>query len=107
MSIEKAAKNDITGDALVSKPAGQRFDNNFDEINWSETLDPNQSTKLPASKPIEKIMSWTATVEQDKDGEYFIKFPDGLCDQMGWAVGDSLVWYNQNNGSWTLKKKTD
>ena len=68
MSIEKAAKNDITGDALVSKPTGQKFDNNFDEIDWSETLDPNQSTKLPASKPIEKIMSWTATVEQDKDG---------------------------------------
>ena len=65
MSIEKAAKNDITGDALVSKPTGRKFDNNFDGIDWSETLDPNQPTKLPASQPKEKIMSWTATVEEN------------------------------------------
>ena len=32
MSIEKAARNDITGDALVSKPTGRKFDNNFDGI---------------------------------------------------------------------------
>ena len=107
MSIEKAARNDITGDALVSRPTGQKFDNNFDIIDWSETLDTKQSIKSTASQPKEKIMSWTATVEENTDGEYFIKFPDGLCDQMGWAVGDSLVWYNQNNGSWTLKKKAD
>jgi hypothetical protein len=107
MSIEKAARNDITGDALVSKPTGRKFDNNFDGIDWSETFDPNHPTNVPASQPKEKIMSWTATVEQDKDGEYFIQFPDGLCDQMGWAVGDNLIWYNQNNGSWTFKKKVD
>jgi hypothetical protein len=52
-------------------------------------------------------MSWTATVEQTDDGEYFIKFPLELCDQMDWAEGDTLVWYNQNNGSWILKKKAD
>ena len=107
MSIERAARNDITGDALVSKPTGQKFDNNFDSIDWSQTLDTNQSVKLTLNQPAEKIMSWTATIEQSKDGEYFIKFPNGLCDQMGWAVGDNLVWYNQNNGSWILKKKAD
>jgi hypothetical protein len=107
MSIERAARNDITGDALVSKPLGQKYDNNFDVIDWSQTLDPAQSAKLPASQPIEKIMSWTAIVEQTDDGEYFIKFPMELCDQMDWAEGDTLVWYNQNNGSWILKKKAD
>lgn len=33
-----------------------------------------------------------ATVELREDGEYYLIFPDGLIESMGWEIGDTLVW---------------
>lgn len=27
-----------------------------------------------------------------------------LCDQLGWQVGDSIQWIDNQDGTWTLKK---
>jgi hypothetical protein len=37
-----AAKNDITGDSILSKTATKEFDKNFDAIDWSVKLDQPQ-----------------------------------------------------------------
>jgi hypothetical protein len=29
-----------------------------------------------------------------------------LCEQAGWAPGDTLEWINNQDGTWTLKKQT-
>jgi hypothetical protein len=34
-----AAKNDITGDSILSKTASKEFDKNFDAIDWSVKLE--------------------------------------------------------------------
>lgn len=34
-----AAKNDITGDSILSKTTTKEFDKNFDTIDWSVKLD--------------------------------------------------------------------
>jgi hypothetical protein len=34
-----AAKNDITGDSIISKGGSKQFDKNFDAIDWSVKLD--------------------------------------------------------------------
>jgi hypothetical protein len=34
-----AAKNDITGDSIISKGASKQFEKNFDAIDWSVKLD--------------------------------------------------------------------
>lgn len=48
---------------------------------------------------------YTKQVFVDKDGEYFIDIGD-LTDEMGWTVGDTLVWIDNKDGSFTLKKFT-
>ena len=29
-----------------------------------------------------------------------------LCERMGWKPGDTLDWHNNEDGTWTLTKKT-
>jgi bifunctional DNA-binding transcriptional regulator/antitoxin component of YhaV-PrlF toxin-antitoxin module len=45
-------------------------------------------------------------VKQNGD-EYYLEFPDELLAQTGWKIGDTLVWKDRKDGSWTLKKKVD
>ena len=38
----------------------------------------------------------------DDDG--ILNLPDDLMKEMGWKEGDELVWEDQGDGSFTLKK---
>lgn len=49
---------------------------------------------------------WTVEVKQNGD-EYYLEFPDELLAQTGWKIGDTLIWKDRKDGSWTLKKKPD
>jgi hypothetical protein len=52
--------------------------------------------------------TWTVTVQQDgKTKELFFEFPPGCLDQVGWDIGDTLLWEELPNGNWSLKKKED
>lgn len=46
-------------------------------------------------------------VEDPQTGDLLLELTDELCEEMGWTVGDNLVWEQLNNGSWSLKKKDD
>lgn len=49
----------------------------------------------------------TLTVQHDPDSDdYFIVFPQHFLDALGWKEGDTVVWRNDENGSWTLSKKS-
>ena len=40
-----------------------------------------------------------------EDGDDLIlPFPQELLDTMKWKEGDSLVWIDNQDGSWTIKK---
>lgn len=49
--------------------------------------------------------SFTGTVESDENGELVLVFPQGLLEQVGWAIGDTIVWKNNPDGTWALIKK--
>jgi len=52
--------------------------------------------------------SWIVEVQQDgKTKELFLEFPPGSLDQVGWDIGDTLLWEELPNGSWSLKKKEE
>lgn len=44
---------------------------------------------------------WTLTIEE----EDVITFPPDLLEQAGWKEGDTLVWKDNQDGSWSLSKK--
>ena len=48
----------------------------------------------------------TLKVEEDPlTGDFFLQLTDELCEELGWTVGDTLVWEELPNNSWSVKKK--
>lgn len=53
--------------------------------------------------------SWRCTVEVQYDSaanDYYIQLTDEMLAQVGWQIGDVLEWIDNQDGSWTLTKKT-
>jgi hypothetical protein len=44
-------------------------------------------------------------VKKNDAGELYVEFPDDLMNSVGWHVGDTLVWDDRKDGSWSLSKK--
>ena len=52
------------------------------------------------------MVNRTLKVDTDpQSGDLYLQLTDELMDEMGWTVGDTLLWEEQANGSWTLRKK--
>ena len=53
--------------------------------------------------------SWTVTVQEDLDNpdELIMPFPEDMLDQVGWVVGDTLVWNVLASGEITISKKVE
>ena len=53
--------------------------------------------------------SWVITVEEADDGSGDLVLPltDEIMESAGWKTGDTLIWTDLKNGSWSLKKKED
>ena len=50
--------------------------------------------------------SWVVEVQQDgKTKELFIEFPPDAINQVGWDEGDTLIWEELDNGSFSIRKK--
>ena len=50
--------------------------------------------------------TWTVTVVEDGD-DVILPFPDELLATTGWQEGDTLIWIDNEDGSWTLRKVDD
>lgn len=49
---------------------------------------------------------WTLPVEYDeKNDDYFITFPEELLQQTGWKPNDTLIWNDNQDGTWSIQKK--
>ena len=49
-------------------------------------------------------------VEADADGNLVLPIPSELLNQMGWDIGDTLIWNENFNGytkSYSIRKKVD
>ena len=67
---------------------------------WGQQLD------LSGLKSMSDIR-YTAQVTIDSDGELLLSFPDELLNQMGWDVGDKLIWEELPDGSYAVRKDSD
>lgn len=43
--------------------------------------------------------------DPDNPGEFLLDLGHELCESMGWSVGDTIEWVDNQDGSWTLVKK--
>jgi hypothetical protein len=53
------------------------------------------------------MTNWTVVLEEDPDtGDLIMPIPQEVLDLQGWCEGDVLVWKDNQNGSWSLTKKS-
>ena len=54
------------------------------------------------------VTRWSVDIVQDPDqpDELFMDLGIKLCKQLGWQPGDELEWNDNQDGSWTIRKKT-
>lgn len=52
------------------------------------------------------ITSITVQVVEDPEdpNQLLLDLGTELCEQLGWAVGDTVEWIDNKDGSWTLHK---
>lgn len=50
------------------------------------------------------LTHFTVRVEQ-QDDDLILPLPQELLDQLGWDIGDTLVWTKLDNGGYSLSKK--
>ena len=41
----------------------------------------------------------------EEGDDLILPLGDELCEKLGWIVGDTLIWSDNGDGSWTLSKK--
>jgi hypothetical protein len=44
-------------------------------------------------------------LEQDANGDLILPLSDELLQSVGWQIGDTVVWTDNKDGSWTMSKK--
>ena len=44
-------------------------------------------------------------LEEDEEGNLVLPLPTELLNQMGWDIGDDLIWEEAHNGTYTIRKK--
>jgi len=53
------------------------------------------------------VNNFICPIEIDSDGECILTFPDEFVESTGWQIGDTLVWKQLDNGSWSIEKRED
>jgi len=48
---------------------------------------------------------YTVQLIEDENGELSFPLPDGLMGKMGWVEGDTLIWKDNKDGSYSMTKK--
>ena len=49
----------------------------------------------------------TVKLIEDSDGGLILPFDENTLDELGWGVGDTLQWTDNNDGTFSLKKYED
>lgn len=70
-----------------------------DCMDTSPWLDWQEGFPAPTKK------TWTLPVENiGNEEEYFVTLPEDLLEETGWNEGTELIWEDNGDGSYTLKK---
>lgn len=54
------------------------------------------------------MSKWTIKLEQDPEtGDLIMPLTDEMLQQVGWGIGDTLIWEQNSDNSWSLRKVHD
>lgn len=49
-------------------------------------------------------MKYTLTTQKLDNGDVYIELPAGVITELNWAEGDTIMWVENDDGSYSLKK---
>jgi len=49
----------------------------------------------------------TIVLNEDSDGNIILPLGVELCNEMGWQMGDNLIWIDNSDGTFSIKKYED
>ena len=55
----------------------------------------------------DRVIRWSLPVEEAKDGEYYITFPEDLLEAAKLAPGDNVEWVELTENTYLLRKVDD
>lgn len=47
---------------------------------------------------------YTVQLEEDENGDLVLPFSDEMLKELGWEIGDQLIWKDNGDGTFTLSK---
>ena len=50
---------------------------------------------------------YTVQLEEDENGDLMLPFSDEMLEELGWKIGDQLVWKDNGDGTYTISKDQD
>ena len=50
---------------------------------------------------------YTVQLEEDENGDLVLPFTDEILEELGWKVGDQLVWKANGDGTYTISRGHD
>ena len=53
------------------------------------------------------MSTYNVKLEEDENGDLILPLNSDIMAQMGWDIGDELVWEESFNNTWTIRKKND
>lgn len=53
------------------------------------------------------MKTWVVNVEEDENGDAYIQLPEEVLQHANLKEGDTVIWTDNKDGSWTLQKKVD
>lgn len=51
------------------------------------------------------MTTYQTTIEMDASGECYFRIPDEMWDKLDWEIGDTIIWHDNGDNSYTLRKK--
>ena len=45
------------------------------------------------------------TLIEDSDGQLLLPFTEDMLNQMGWDIGDTIIWEENEDGTYTITKQ--
>lgn len=50
------------------------------------------------------MATYTSVITEDENGELLLEFPPESLEELGWVTGDTLIWTDNGDNTWTLRR---
>jgi hypothetical protein len=103
-------KTDLLPKIVAESDTNKKKKINPDNLSvWCTDKNEWRSFKIANVQEVKPFCkTYTVTLEEDPDtGDLLLPFTDEILQEAGWKEGDTLEWFDNQDGSWSLVKQAN